>query len=198
MRLALIGLLARQASSQQVEDVRRGLADCPDLGPLDYVVKRFGLSATPAAGGGDSGSTASSLVSKGWSTLMQGGGRVASLLANYATEGDDELLKLSAVVSVLMSNTASTDSADPCRSYLYFDPKVGAQHQAAPPRRTTPFEDALVFVVGGGNYTEYQNICGHARSQGRRVIYGSTEIITPSDFLKQLAKLATPADTAKK
>jgi hypothetical protein len=57
---------------------------------------------------------------------MTGGGRVASLLANtYTTDGADELLKLSAVTSVLMSNTPTSDPADPCRSFLYFDPKVG-------------------------------------------------------------------------
>ena len=26
------------------------------------------------------------------------------------------------------------------------------------PRKSTPFKEAIVFMVGGGNYTEYQNL----------------------------------------
>lgn len=70
--------------------------------------------------------------------------------------------------------------------------------------------DAIVFVVGGGSYVEYANlqewawrISGGAQAGGagatgagaaagptKRVTYGSTEIVTPGDFVKTLASLA--------
>ena len=31
------------------------------------------------------------------------------------------------------------------------------------PRTKTPFNDAIVFVVGGGNYIEYQNLLDNAK-----------------------------------
>jgi hypothetical protein len=31
------------------------------------------------------------------------------------------------------------------------------------PRTKTPFTDAIVFVVGGGNYIEYQNLLDNAK-----------------------------------
>jgi hypothetical protein len=63
------------------------------------------------------------------------------------SQGDSELLKLSAVQSVLQANAASSDDDDPCRSYLYFDPKQGT---SAPQRKTAAFEDSVLFVIGGG------------------------------------------------
>ena len=41
------------------------------------------------------------------------------------------------------------------------------------------YEDVIVFVVGGGNYTEYQHLQTYAKSQNpaRVVMYGSTDIL---------------------
>lgn len=208
LRLAAIGLLARQATVVQLEEVKRALVGAKDTSPLDYLMKRFGGAGSVNNNNNNNHSAANrevsvtSLVSKGWSALVQGGDRVATMLADYATEGDDELLKLSATVSVLMSNTPSSDARDPCRAYIYFDPKVGASaSQTSGPavqRKTTPFDDALVFVAGGGNYTEYLNVTQHARAQGRRVIYGTSELISPSNILTQMAKLVQQQPEAKK
>eukprot|EP01117_Protostelium_nocturnum_P005314 TRINITY_DN1934_c0_g1_i2.p1 TRINITY_DN1934_c0_g1~~TRINITY_DN1934_c0_g1_i2.p1 ORF type:complete len:631 (-),score=160.07 TRINITY_DN1934_c0_g1_i2:54-1946(-) len=76
--------------------------------------------------------------------------------------------------------------------FLYFDPKVGKKMKTSIPRRNTPFKEAIVFVIGGGNYLEYQNVQEYSRKHpGKKVIYGSTEIMTPSAFLDQLAKLGS-------
>lgn len=77
----------------------------------------------------------------------------------------------------------------------YFDPKaksarpiVGAQG-----RQAGAFSTALVFVLGGGNYAEYQNLRDFAAkappTQSRQVCYGSTEMVSPEGFLEQLATL---------
>lgn len=50
-----------------------------------------------------------------------------------------------------------------CRSnaeiddYLYLDAKLLKGGDIAPKNRS-PFQDAIVFVIGGGNYIEYQNL----------------------------------------
>lgn len=94
-------------------------------------------------------------------------------------------------------------------------------------RRTQPFAEAIVFVVGGGAVAEYQNlmelatVCGRASAcmrayvlpvthraasvlaaaarlqrqtaadapGGRRIVYGTTELMGASRFLQQLHRL---------
>jgi hypothetical protein len=55
-----------------------------------------------------------------------------------------------------------------CRSggdvddYLYLDPKLLKGGDVVPKNRA-PFQDAIVFVVGGGNYIEYQNLVDYIK-----------------------------------
>lgn len=41
--------------------------------------------------------------------------------------------------------------------FLYLDPKLLKGSDVVPKNRV-PFQDAVVFMVGGGNYIEYQNL----------------------------------------
>ena len=52
------------------------------------------------------------------------------------------------------------------------------------------FTEAVVFVVGGGSYSEYQNIMQYAESCGKNIIYGATSMISPKDFFQQLKNLS--------
>jgi len=84
--------------------------------------------------------------------------------------------------------------------YLYFDPKFPPN---SAPRKNTPFREAVIFMVGGGNYLEYQNLKDYAEkssstnttegvnplSIGKRIIYGSTEMLNGTQFMAQLAQL---------
>lgn len=45
--------------------------------------------------------------------------------------------------------------------YLYLDPKQLKTTDI--PRNRSPFQDAFVFIVGGGNYIEYHNLCEYAK-----------------------------------
>lgn len=58
------------------------------------------------------------------------------------------------------------------------------------PRQRTPFREVMVFMIGGGNYNEYQNLMAYAKSQQqqapRSVWYGCTELLSPEEFLQQL------------
>ncbi|CAF5216828.1 unnamed protein product, partial [Rotaria magnacalcarata] len=59
------------------------------------------------------------------------------------------------------------------------------------------FNDAIVFMIGGGNYIEYQNLQEYLQDYAKtrsstttkRIIYGCTEIINASQFIEQLTKL---------
>ena len=176
LRLLLVGVVTGMAA------VPPAFAAEP---ALQFVQRRHSTASAKAA----AAEADDSIVSRGWTSLLSGSSRVAAMLSKYS-HGDSELLKLSAIMSVLQSNSsaAHADEDDPTRSFLYLDPKQGAA--AAPQRKSQPFEDAVLFVVGGGNYTEYQNVVAQGRAQGRRVIYGSTELMSPSQFLTQLHKLA--------
>lgn len=74
--------------------------------------------------------------------------------------------------------------------FLYWDPRFPV---GTAPKKTTPFKEAIVFMVGGGNYLEYQNIRDYlarpnqqqsqasiSPSLEKKIIYGSTEILTGS------------------
>ncbi|ROL41578.1 Sec1 family domain-containing protein 1 [Anabarilius grahami] len=55
------------------------------------------------------------------------------------------------------------------------------------PRNKNPFQEAIVFVVGGGNYIEYQNLVDYTKAkQGKRVLYGCSELFNAAQFIKQV------------
>lgn len=93
----------------------------------------------------------------------------------------------------------NTDGAD---GYLWLDPYLSRSsntynRSSAPPGRGdgSAFTEAIVFAVGGGNYLEYQNLLEYMNQHDNflgtkhRIIYGSTELVSPSSFLKQLVAL---------
>lgn len=86
-----------------------------------------------------------------------------------------------------------------CRSnaeiddYIYLDPKLMKGSEMMP-RNRAAFQDAVVFIVGGGNYIEYQNLVDYVRQKQssnvtKRIIYGSTTLINAEQFVKQLTAL---------
>lgn len=80
-------------------------------------------------------------------------------------------------------------------TFLYLDPKITTAPGGDVPRQRTPFRDVLVFMIGGGNYNEYQNLMAYAQSQPpqapRTVSYGCTELLSPEEFLQQLNAIHT-------
>lgn len=86
-----------------------------------------------------------------------------------------------------------------CRSnpetddYLYLDPKLLKGGDIMPKNRA-PFQDAVVFVVGGGNYIEYQNLVDFIRQKqtanvSKRIVYGSSTLTNAQQFIKELSAL---------
>ena len=60
-----------------------------------------------------------------------------------------------------------------------------------------------MFVLGGGNYSEYQNLQDWSResamTQGiSSVVYGCSELTAPEQFLRQLAALHIASQQASR
>ena len=87
-----------------------------------------------------------------------------------APSGD---LAITVITEALMSLKETAATSD----YLYFDPRIlKFSPTTALPKGRMPFEEAIVFMVGGGNYVEYQNLqdfCARAGLPRRRITYGS-------------------------
>ncbi|KAJ1963135.1 Vesicle trafficking between the ER and Golgi [Dipsacomyces acuminosporus] len=94
----------------------------------------------------------------------------------------------------------SSASSRMFEDFVHFDPKQARRGNLAgsnasslrgPSIQDGAAQEAIVFVVGGGNYIEYQNLMEFAqRSTPRKhIVYGSTDIVNPASFLEQLARL---------
>jgi len=87
--------------------------------------------------------------------------------------------------------------------YKYLDPKILRGNDGGQiPRTKTTFNDSIVFVVGGGNYIEYQNLQDYVKSKNtgnavsalsaasqKRIVYGCTQMMNSDQFLSQLTLL---------
>lgn len=102
--------------------------------------------------------------------------------------------------------------------YIYLDPKLLKGGDVQPKNRAA-FQDAIVFIVGGGNYIEYQNLADFIKvtkfmfilkililflkfippalflqsktnsNSTRRIIYGASTLNNANQFVKQLSLL---------
>jgi hypothetical protein len=98
--------------------------------------------------------------------------------------------------------TATTQALQDTDDYLLFDPRAtraraGVQQSG---KNRMQFNESIVFMVGGGGYVEYTNLLEWASQKGprerdgaamgkKKVTYGSTEIMTPTGFLKVMSEL---------
>ena len=78
-------------------------------------------------------------------------------------------------------------------SFKYLDPKVKVSAGQEVPRQRAPFCEAIVFVIGSGNYTEYQNLVDYSETKRQtgpmNITYGCSEMLNAEGFLKQLKEL---------
>uniref|UniRef100_A0A1A9ZN21 Protein sly1 homolog n=1 Tax=Glossina pallidipes TaxID=7398 RepID=A0A1A9ZN21_GLOPL len=133
-------------------------------------------------GGTKTVSMFSKLVSQGSSFVMEG---VKNLVVKRHS------LPVTKLTEQIMECRSNPDTDD----YLYLDPKLLKGGDVMPKNRA-PFQDAVVFIVGGGNYIEYQNLVDYVRqkqtSNGtKRIIYGSTTLTNAQQFLKELSALGS-------
>ncbi|ESP00794.1 hypothetical protein LOTGIDRAFT_200665 [Lottia gigantea] len=188
VRLFIIGLICGPHMSEAEIDqycVALTEAGC-DITPIQYVRRWKAYAKMTAApsqyGGGGISSTGmfANLVSKGSQFVMEG---VKNLVVKRHN------LPTTRIVDALMDLKSYQDVED----YRYFDPKLLRADSSSVPRNKSPFQEAFVFVVGGGNYIEYQNLVDYAKSKSmtspKKIWYGCSDLVNASQFLKQLARL---------
>ncbi|CAL9732761.1 protein Sly1p [Monosporozyma unispora] len=117
-------------------------------------------------------------------------GNLISGIKNLLPE--KKTIPITNVVEALMDPlNSSQKNLETTDNYLYIDPRITRGSHTKKPKRQS-YNRSIVFVVGGGNYLEYQNLQEWAHSQihnPKKVVYGSTAITSPDDFLKEIATL---------
>lgn len=57
-------------------------------------------------------------------------------------------------------------------------------------------QESVVFVVGGGNYMEYNNLVNYAKKKAgatnKKIIYGCTDVVNAEQFLNQVTLICFP------
>ncbi|KAG1138061.1 hypothetical protein G6F37_007982 [Rhizopus arrhizus] len=212
MRLFLIYYLStgEEIPKEDMEAYEKALSEVGcDLNPLNYIKKVRALMrmtsmiappTQPQTGfsQNDLFRGFSSISNKLSDRLKEGGlgGGFENLLS-----GVKNLLPIrkELVVSKIVSDIMSPPQNEISKAsdFLYFDPKV-SKNSKAPRSHKVAFQEAIVFVVGGGNYLEYQNLqeLANQNNSKRKITYGSTEILSPQQFLDQLATLGKDSSLA--
>uniref|UniRef100_A0A671V8U7 Sec1 family domain containing 1 n=1 Tax=Sparus aurata TaxID=8175 RepID=A0A671V8U7_SPAAU len=170
MRLFIIYYItAQQAPSESdLEQYKTALLDAGcDLSPLNYIKqwKAFTKMAATPANYGNSGVKPMGLFS-----------RVMNTGSQFVMEGVKNLvlkqhnLPVTRILDNLMEMKSNPVTLIIKKLLICFQ--------------------AIVFVVGGGNYIEYQNLVDYAKfKQGKKVVYGCSELFNASQFIKQLSQL---------
>lgn len=124
--------------------------------------------------------------------LTEGVGSLISGLKSLLPEKTE--MPITSITKTLMEpNNSTEEKLKITDEYLYFDPKlIRGSHSKQPKRQS--YQQSIVFVVGGGNYLEYSNLqewinSNQSNLNNKSIIYGSTEIYSPSEFLKEIVAL---------
>lgn len=118
--------------------------------------------------------------------LTEGFGNLISGVKNLLPTSKD--MPITKVIESLLEPSQSAASVTD--DYLYFDPRATRGSLTRPPKRHS-YEEATIFVVGGGNYAEYSNLQDWVGRHGgaKKVVYGSTDICSPNKFLEECGTL---------
>ncbi|KHJ90257.1 Sec1 family protein [Oesophagostomum dentatum] len=91
-------------------------------------------------------------------------------------------------INQMMGATQTNESDELC----YLDPKVmhalSRDTSSVARAKQPPPQDVILFVIGGGNYVEYQNLVDYGKLKNlQRVTYGCTELVNPRQFTDQVS-----------
>lgn len=83
-------------------------------------------------------------------------------------------------VTYILDNLMEMKSNPETNDYRYFDPQMLHGNDSSVPRNKSSFPVATVFVVGGGNYKEYQIFVDYIKGkQDKHILYGCSEFLLP-------------------
>jgi sec1 family domain-containing protein 1 len=187
LRLAVTYLLSFETPPlSELEQVEAVLRESEvDMSAFQYVKRIKALNTQFAAA--SCTATKSNIVD--WAEKLYGQSLSAVTAGVKNLLSDGRQLALTRIVEALMEGKPNTEVDD----YLLFNPRsprsgTGGQFKG-------PFREAIVFMIGGGNYIEYRSLMEleHHSQPSKHVIYGATEILSGAEFIHQLAELGQKA-----
>jgi hypothetical protein len=158
-----------------------------DLSALEYLKKWKVISQLTAPATRRTAGSSTTRAMNMFSKLMTTGSQFVMEGVRNLVIGERHL-PVTRVVDALMEMKSSTE----VEKYRYFDPKLlRAVNSPSATRSRQPFSEAIVFMVGGGTYIEYQNLAEYSKKQptNKKITFGATDLPNASDFLSQLARL---------
>ncbi|KAL3326412.1 hypothetical protein AABB24_037210 [Solanum stoloniferum] len=185
LRFAIIYLISTESMPQsEVEMIEEALRESEiDTSAFQYVKKIKSLNVSFASS--NSAST-SNIVDWAEKLYGQSISAVAAGVKNLLSS--DHQLALPRAVEALMEGKPNPEN----ESYLLLDPRAPKSSSASSSGHLKgPFKEAIVFMIGGGNYVEYGSLQEFANRQQpvKHIIYGTTEILTGGEFIEQLGVL---------
>ncbi|KAK4724597.1 hypothetical protein R3W88_027376 [Solanum pinnatisectum] len=185
LRFAIIYLISTESMPQsEVEMIEEALRESEiDTSAFQYVKKIKSLNVSFASA--NSAST-SNIVD--WAEKLYGQSISAVTAGVKNLLSSDHQLALPRAVEALMEGKPNPEN----ESYLLLDPRAPKSSSASSSGHLKgPFKEAIVFMIGGGNYVEYGSLQEFANRQqpAKHIIYGTTEILTGGEFIEQLGVL---------
>lgn len=184
IRLAITYLLSMETTPpSEVEAVEAALTESEvDLCAFQYVRKIKSLNSSLASSMMNSASRSNMLD---WAEKLYGQSlsAVTAGMKNLLSGGRQ--LALTRIVEALMEGKPNPE----VDSYILFDPRAPRSGSGA--QLKGPFKEAIVFMIGGGNYVEYRSLMemGQRSQPAKHVIYGTTELLNGVEFVEQLTVL---------
>ncbi|KAF8056334.1 hypothetical protein N665_1274s0010 [Sinapis alba] len=188
VRFAIMYLLSLDALNQaDVEAVELALREADaDTSAFQYLKKIKSLNVSLAASANSS--SRSNIVD--WAEMLydQSINAVTAGVKNLLT-GDQQLAVARAVEALAEGKpNPETDS------YLFLDPRASESGSSGSTSSHVKgsFTEAIVFMVGGGNYIEYsslQELSQQHEGTVKNIIYGATEILNATQLVEQLSIL---------
>lgn len=185
LRFAIMYLISTESlPPSEVEMVESALKEFEvDTSAFQYVKKIKALNISLASA---SSASRSNIVD--WAEKLYGQSISAVTAGVKNLLSSDHQLALTRTVDALMEGRPNPE----IESYLLFDPRAPKSSAGSSSSLARgPVKEAIVFMIGGGNYVEYGSLQDLAQRQQpvKHIIYGTTEILTGGEFVEQLAAL---------
>jgi hypothetical protein len=110
---------------------------------------------------------------------------------NSLTKGVKNLLtgEQQAAVTVAVESLMDGRQTSDTEGYIVLDPKSASGSKQSPHQS---FKEAIVFVIGGGNYLEWVSLASwasRAQPSAKTVAYGASDLVNGEQMISQLAEL---------
>ena len=135
-------------------------------------------STAGAAGGGTSGNAVSAFTAVAGGIAGGFAGNVLSNIKNILPSKEE--LPITQKVQLALNGAES--GVD---QLLYLDPKA----EVANAKFRGTHKVAIVFVVGGGSFSEIANLADFSAKHNKTVIYGAADFASPDVFAQELVTL---------